>query len=176
MCLYYTVTTPLNQQNQGSLTDNILVKEHYFGGIMSNLPENLKDLMEEAEIKAPALAKATGIDSSTILTLLRGDGLPYVDTLVTLADYFKCSTDYLLGLTDKLDNAEFKQRPPFPEQLTFLLEHFKITKYRLEKQTGLSEKTVNRWHNGKTQPTVESLIRLATYFNCSVDFILGREN
>lgn len=141
---------------------------------MSNLSENLKDLMEEAEIKAPALAKATGIDASTILTFLRGDGLPYVDTLVTLADYFKCSTDYLLGLTDQLSEEVFKQRPPFPEQLTFLLNHFKVTKYRLEKRTGLSEKTVNRWHNGKTQPTVDSLIRLAKYFDCSVDFVLGR--
>ena len=141
---------------------------------MSNLSENLKDLMEEVEIKAPALARLTGIDASTILTLLRGDGLPYVDTLVTLADYFNCSTDYLLGLTDRLTEENFKQRPPFAEQLTFLLNHFKVTKYRLEKQTGFSEKTVNRWHNGKTQPTVDSLIRLAKYFDCSVDFVLGR--
>lgn len=141
---------------------------------LSNLSENLKDLMEEVEIKAPALARLTGIDASTILTLLRGDGLPYVDTLVTLADYFKCSTDYLLGLTDRLTEENFKQRPPFAEQLTFLLNHFKVTKYRLEKQTGFSEKTVNRWHNGKTQPTVDSLIRLAKYFDCSVDFVLGR--
>ena len=141
---------------------------------MSNLSESLKDLMEEAEINAPALAKATGIDSSTILTFLRGDGLPYVDTLITLADYFKCSTDYLLGLTDKLSEEEFRQRPPFKEQLTFLLKHFNVTKYRMEKDTGLAEKTVNRWHNGKTQPTVDSLIRLAKYFDCSVDFILGR--
>lgn len=141
---------------------------------MSNLSENLKDLMNEAEINAPALALATGIDPSTILTLLRGEGLPYVDTLVSLADHFRCSTDYLLGLTDHLEDIPFKKRPPFSEQLTFLLNHFKITKYRLEKQTGLSEKTVNRWHNGKTQPTVESLIRLANYFDCSVDFILGR--
>lgn len=141
---------------------------------MSNLSENLKDLMTEAEIKAPALALATGVDPSTILSLLRGDGLPYVDTLVSLADHFRCSTDYLLGLTDRLEDIPFKKRPPFPEQLTFLLNHFKITKYRLEKQTGLSEKTVNRWHNGKTQPTIESLIRLANFFDCSVDFILGR--
>ena len=56
--------------------------------------------MNEAEINAPALALATGIDPSTILTLLRGEGLPYVDTLVSLADHFRCSTDYLLGLTD----------------------------------------------------------------------------
>ena len=66
---------------------------------MSNLSENLKDLMNEAEINAPALALATGIDPSTILTLLRGEGLPYVDTLVSLADHFRCSTDYLLGLS-----------------------------------------------------------------------------
>ena len=117
---------------------------------------------------------STNVYLSTILTFLRGDGLPYVDTLVTRADYFKCSTDYVLGLTDKLSEEEFRQRPPFPEQLTFLLKHFNVTKYRMEKDTGLAEKTVNRWHNGKTQPTVDSLIRLAKYFDCSVDFILGR--
>ena len=141
---------------------------------MSNISESLKDLMTEAEIKTPALARATGIDASTILTLLRGDGLPYIDTLVKLADYFHCSTDYLLGLTDLSQETTFRQRPPFPEQLTFLLQHFHVTKYRLEKDTHLSEKTVNRWHNGKTQPTVESLIRLSKYFGCSVDFLLGR--
>lgn len=141
---------------------------------MSNLSENLKYLMTEAEIDARNLAQATGIDLSTIHTLLRGDGLPYVDTLVKLADHFNCSTDYLLGLTDTFCETAFKQRPPFNEQLTVILRHFKITKYRLEKDTHLSEKTVNRWHNGKTQPTVESLMRLAKYFDCSVDFLLGR--
>ena len=141
---------------------------------MSNLSESLKDLMSEAEISSSELAKKTNIDQSTILTLLRGDGLPSVDTLVKLADFFQCSTDYLLGLKDTSDEVTFRQRPPVPEQLTFLLHHFNITKYRLEKDTKLSEKTVNRWHNGKTQPTAESLIRLAKYFQCSVDFLLGR--
>lgn len=141
---------------------------------MANLSENLKFMMTEAEINAPKLSQATGIDSSTILTLLRGDGLPSIDTLVKLADYFKCSTDFLLGLKDTTNEATFKPRPPFSEQLTFILRHFNITKYRLEKQTKLSEKTVNRWHNGKTQPNAESLIKLAKYFDCSVDFLLGR--
>ena len=141
----------------------------------SGIAENLKDLMTEAEIDAAALAKATGIDTSTIFTFLRGDGLPYTDTLVKLADYFRCSTDYLLGLTDTPEEVCFCKRPPFSERLGFLLQHFHVTKYRLEKDTRFSEKTVNRWHNGKTQPTAESLIRLAEYFGCSVDFILGRE-
>lgn len=141
---------------------------------MSKLSENLKCLMNDAGIKSAALADAIGIDQSTVLSLLRGEGLPYIDTLVKLADYFSCSTDYLLGLTDDYSGTQFKQRPPFSQQLTIILAHFNVTKYRMEKDTGIAEKTVNRWHNGKTQPTCESLIKLANYFDCSVDFILGR--
>ena len=48
---------------------------------MSNLSENFKDFMEEAEIMAPALAQAIGIDSSTTLTLMPGAGIPYVESL-----------------------------------------------------------------------------------------------
>ncbi|MGN0822779.1 MAG: helix-turn-helix domain-containing protein [Candidatus Gallimonas sp.] len=51
-----------------------------------------------------------------------------------------------------------------------------MTKYRLEKDTKLTEETVNRWQKGIYEPTVESLVRLSSYFHCSVDFILGREN
>lgn len=141
---------------------------------MSKLSENLKCLMNDVGIKSAALADAIGIDQSTVLSLLRGEGLPYTDTLVKLADYFSCSTDYLLGLTDDYSGTQFKQRPPFSQQLTIILQHFNVTKYRMEKDTGIAEKTVNRWHNGKTQPTCESLIKLAKYFDCSVDFILGR--
>ncbi len=43
---------------------------------MNALSENLKDLMSEAEIKTPALALATGIDSST--TSIRLYGLPTI--------------------------------------------------------------------------------------------------
>ena len=144
------------------------------GANMSKLSENLKFLMSEEDIKPPALAKATGIDASTIRKLLRGEGLPYSDTLIKLADHFNCQTDYLLGLTDTPTIQQFKSAPPFCQQLGVILKHFNITKYRLEKQTGLSEKTVNRWHNGKTTPTADSLIRMAQFFDCSVDFLLGR--
>ncbi|MGN1103965.1 MAG: helix-turn-helix transcriptional regulator [Candidatus Coproplasma sp.] len=144
--------------------------------ILSKLSERLKDLMNEAQIKTPALAEKTNLEQSVISKFLRAERMPSAKSLVTLADCFHCSTDYLLGLSDVLDEREFKQRPPFNEQLSFLLEHYHITKYRLEKETKLTEETVNRWHKGKYEPTVESLVRLATYFNCSVDFILGREN
>lgn len=142
---------------------------------LSKLPERLKELMGEAEINTPRLAEKIGIEHSAISKFLNAERLPSAATLVKLADFFNCTTDYLLGLSDILDDRSFKQRPPFSEQLSFLLEYYHITKYRLEKDTNFSEETVNYWHKGKYEPTVESLIRLSKYFKTTVDFILGRE-
>ncbi len=142
---------------------------------LSKLPERLKELMEEAEVNAPKLAKIIDIDHSAISKFLNGERLPSATTLVKLADFFHCTTDYILGVSDILDERTFKRRPPFSEQLLFLLSYFKTSKYRIEKSTGISEITVNNWQKGKYEPTVESLIKLSKHFNCSVDFILGRE-
>ena len=142
--------------------------------ILSKVSGRLAELMKELDLSTPLLARQTGIDQSVIARILHAERMPSAKTLSALADFFACSTDYLLGLKDATDDVTFKQCPPFGEQLTFLLKHFNITKYRLEKDTRLSEKTVNRWHNGKTHPTAESLIRLSAYFGCSVDFLLGR--
>lgn len=144
--------------------------------ILSNVSVRLKELMDEAEIKTPALASKLAMEQSVITKFLRAERLPSATTLVKLADYFCCTTDYLLGLSSVLDERTFKQRPPFNEQLDFLLRFFHTSKYRIEKETKLAEETVNNWHKGKYEPTVESLIRLAKHFQCSVDFVLGRES
>lgn len=144
--------------------------------ILSRLSERLKDLMNEAEINALNLSKKISVDQSAIARVLRAERMPSLKTLIAFADFFHCSTDYLLGLSDNLEEKEFKTRPPFAEQLTLLLNHFKISKYRLEKETKLTEETVNRWHKGKYEPTIESIVRLAEYFDCTTDFILGRES
>lgn len=142
---------------------------------MSNLSERLKDLMAEAEVNAPMLSSKINLENSAILRFIKAERLPSATSLVKLADFFRCTTDYLFGLSDVLDDRPFKQRPPFHEQLGNLLDYFKLTKYRLVKETKISEQTVINWHKGRYEPTVESLIRLSKYFNCSVDFVLGRE-
>lgn len=143
--------------------------------ILSKLAKRLKELMEEAELNVPALSNKVNIEQSAILRFVKAERLPSAASLVKLADCFDCTTDYLLGLSDILDDRSFKARPPFNEQLSFLLDHFKISKYRLEKETNIAEQTVINWHKGKYEPNVESLIKIAKYFGCSVDFVLGRE-
>lgn len=143
--------------------------------ILSKLSKRLNELMEEAEVNIPALSEKVNIEQSAILRFTKAERLPSATSLVKLADFFHCTTDYLLGLSDVLDDRTFKQRPPFNEQLSFLLNYFKISKYRLTKETKIAEQTVINWHKGNYEPAIENLIKLSTYFKCSVDFILGRE-
>lgn len=143
--------------------------------IMSKLPERLNELMEEAEIGTPQLAEKINIDHSAISKFLNAERLPSATTLVKLADCFNCTTDYLLGLSDTLDDRAFKLRLPFSEQLGNLLGYFKISQYRFIKETKIAEQTVINWRKGKYEPSVESLVKISKHFRCSVDFVLGRE-
>ncbi len=143
---------------------------------MSNISERLKDLMDDAGLNIPALAERTGINASVISRILSCERIPSYKTLIKLADFFECTADYLVGRSERWNEKSFKSCPPFNEQLSCLLTHFNISKYRLEKETGLKEETVNRWHKGKYEPTLENIIILAKFFDCSVDFILGRQS
>ncbi len=42
------------------------------------------------------------------------------------------------------------------------------------KKLGLSSGTYSHWKNGTKYPRVEILVRIADYFDCSVDYLLGR--
>lgn len=142
--------------------------------ILSKISKRLKDLMNEAELNIPALAKRTRLDASVISRILTCERMPSYKTFIKIIDCFNCPADYLLGRTDIWNEQKFKACPPFNEQLDFILNYFNISKYRLEKITGINEETVNRWHKGKYDPALENIIELAKNLECSVDFILGR--
>ena len=57
-----------------------------------------------------------------------------------------------------------------------LLKYFDISRYKLEKMTGISQSTLYYWSINKTVPTVDSLLTISKCLNCSLDFILGRTN
>ena len=63
---------------------------------LSKFSEVLDSLMFERELNATQLATAVGTDPTNIMRYLRCTRTPSVETLVKLADYFGCTTDYLL--------------------------------------------------------------------------------
>ncbi len=141
---------------------------------LSKFAETLDSLMFEREITASQLAIKTCLDSATISRALHSQFTPSVHTLLKLADYFNCTTDYLLGRETENYSITFLQCPPFSVQLLRLKEHFGCPWQHFYKTAHISASRFYEWKNGKREPTLDNIIALADGFDVSVDFILGR--
>ena len=66
--------------------------------------------------------------------------------------------------------------PPFSQAFDNILKLHKRTKYRLAKDLNISNQTTIAWHKGTSIPTMENLIRIANYFGCTLDELVGRKS
>lgn len=143
---------------------------------LSKFGERLKELMEEKEVNAPALAKILSTDRSNITRYLKGERTPQYQTFIEMLKYFHCSADYLLGLIDiPPENQAYGDVQPFGERLRFVMSYCGFTQYRLETEHNYSGSEIYNWLFGKKLPSVTSLVKLSEDLGCTVDFLLGRQ-
>jgi len=64
------------------------------------IAERISLLMKHKNLTQQSLADAIGVSRPSITQFTSGVNLPSIKTLVTLADYFGVSLDYLCGRTD----------------------------------------------------------------------------
>ena len=143
---------------------------------LSKFAERLDELIFEENITQHTLAENCKIKESSICRYLKGNCMPTITSLLKLADYFGCSTDFLLGLTDKYEKRKFPPAPPLPARLQKYLDKSKFTVEKFCKETGISESSFYDWKRGKREPTADNILKIAEYFDCSLDYFLGREN
>ena len=62
------------------------------------------------------------------------------------------------------------------ERIKDLMMTERLSQYALAKSINVSQSTICNWLNGKQEPSVESLWKLADFFDVSVDYIIGRKN
>lgn len=62
----------------------------------------------------------------------------------------------------------------FTEIFVNILQNKQISAYKLAKETGISQGLMNEYKNGVKLPTVQNLLKIADYLDCSVDYLLGR--
>ena len=62
----------------------------------------------------------------------------------------------------------------FPKRLRALRERRRMTRIALAECCGLSKNAVARYERGEREPKIETLILLADFFDCSVDYLVGR--
>lgn len=67
---------------------------------MDTFPERLRKLRETHRMKRVVLAELCGVSRNTIWRYESGEAVPTAAILITLADIFDTSTDYMLGRTN----------------------------------------------------------------------------
>lgn len=61
------------------------------------------------------------------------------------------------------------------ENLIFLRRQKKLTQQEMAQFLKVSKPTYNHYETGCTEPNIDTLIKLADFFGCSVDYLLGHQ-
>lgn len=81
----------------------------------------LRKLLEQNNITQKELSLRIGVRDVTVSRYFSGQRIPRTDVIVSIANYFKVSTDYLLGISDiKNPNDEILENK-YEEDIDFWL-------------------------------------------------------
>ncbi len=138
------------------------------------ITERLTELMEEAGLTQTQLANETGISVGNISNFLSGVHTPSFDAFVKLLYRFECSADFLLGLTEFHTNETLHPVLPFHKRFREVLKERNVSQNKLRIGLQISTSVIYKWISGKSLPLLESLIRIADFLDCSVDYLIGR--
>jgi len=141
---------------------------------LSNFGDSLADLMLEKGLTHISLGNAIGVANSNIHGWKTGKHSLKLSTALRLADYFECSLEFLLGRTEIRCSFTPQKCPPFFDRLLAVMKENNISQYRLTKGV-LSRGHFSLWKKG-ADPFVDTLLNLTAYFDCTLDYLVGRDS
>ena len=142
---------------------------------MKNIVKRIFELIEEEKTDFKFLVGYLNLsDVSIIYTWKREESYPSTENLIKLSELYNCSLDFLLSRTDDYGKRATKQVAKFYNRVEELIRSKNVKKYELEKDKICSSNNLFKWKHGAT-PTIQTLIKLADYFNVTVEYLLGRE-
>ena len=71
---------------------------------MNSFQERLSDLLNENNMSRLKLSKIINVSSTTINGYFNDNYYPEINIAIKIAEYFKCSLDYLFGISDEIKN------------------------------------------------------------------------
>ncbi len=135
--------------------------------------ERLQELLEEHKINRYALSKKLGVSSTTINGYFNKNYYPEIDIAIKLSRYFKCSLNYLLGLSDINNYCEgLFDSKLFIVRFDLLRKANGLSINAVMEDLKMSEYNYYRWKAGRF-PKTSNLIDVAKYFDVSIDYLVG---
>ena len=144
--------------------------------VLSNFVERLNEQMILRNINTKTLSEAIKVDKSTISHWKTEKYIPSTRAFFRLVDYFQCSADYILGLTDfPMENVIYAQPlTSYGNRLRTLLKEHNLSQNTFIKDLNISTNLGYQWLADKALPSIEYLVKIANYFEISVDVLIGR--
>lgn len=143
---------------------------------MQSFIDNLKDLILESNLSLRQLAQDSGVSAMQYSRYLNGS-TPTVDTTLKIAKYFKCSLDYLFGLTDIKNYTNYKtynsDMSKFINNYHKLLKENNITHYKFMRDSEFDESIIRHWALG-SKPRLDVIYYIAKNLGGSIDELVGR--
>ncbi|PKM62327.1 MAG: hypothetical protein CVU97_05895 [Firmicutes bacterium HGW-Firmicutes-21] len=62
------------------------------------------------------------------------------------------------------------------DKIFMLIEEKGLTATQVSKEAGLTTGLLTQWKQRKQKPSTEAIVKLATYFNVSTDYLLGKSD
>ncbi len=134
-------------------------------------------ILSNANISNAELSRATGISTARISNFYNGKDMPSLNNALTLANYFKCSMDFLLGLSDNKNFISKKREYSseiFLRKIEILLSVNLISQRKFCKEIGINKSCISNWRRGQ-KPKTSNLLKIAKFFNCSIEYLLRFE-
>lgn len=143
--------------------------------ILTIFSERLKELMYEQGITTDqSLSQHLGISDETVRLWKNGRRYISLSQLIKLADYLNCSIDYLTGRSETILDFTPNKCHFFYDRLRFVMSEKKVSRYELVKNTRIYDSYFSNWKKG-ADIHILTLVLLADYLDCSIDYLIGRD-
>ncbi len=136
--------------------------------IVEKFKSTFRDLMEQKGIGIGELAKELHTSRFVIHKWLTVAKDMRINSLLKIADYFKCSIEYLCGRTDVYLGFKPREIPKFSDRLKEVLAEHNTSAYRLFKDTKIELKRENRCFLQRFSIFPYGRLRTNTKRSCSI--------
>lgn len=142
--------------------------------ISPEFQKRLLEFIDDEECTKYQFASRVGVCKEVILHATTYGIVPSLRPLIKIADYLNVSLEYLLGETNSNNFYKADSSATFHSRLEELKSHNHVKFSTIAHTMPFPESYFHEWMKEKTLPSLDYLKAIATYFEISIDYLLGR--
>ena len=139
--------------------------------------KRLRDIREDHDLTQSEMAEILGVDRSAYSLWELGINIIPIKFLAIFADYFKCSIDYLLGLSDQKKSYELVPGIDFKvvgDNIKRIRKEKKLSQENIADMLKISQACVAKYEKGSIQISTANLYEFSKEFSIPINDLCGK--